>query len=188
MNSAAHDQKLCTPSSRRGGRTPSTEMALQVRNPRTGEADYEIAITQPVQLAEIAQAARAKQVEWLAMGMAGRCAALLKFADALEAHQAAIAQALEIDTGRRKLALQEVLSVAGMLRGWAHKAPTMAAQFEWQAGRMKPECRHLNEHVPYSLIGIPTTPILRTALPLNRSSLPLNRSSLQVLFLLGISL
>ena len=153
-------------------------MAFQVRNPRTGEADYEIAITQPAQLAEIAQAARAKQVEWLAMGMPGRCAALLKFADALEAHQVTIAQALEIDTGRRKLALQEVLSVVGMLRGWAHKAPVMAAQFEWQAGRMKPECKHLNEHVPYSLIGIHSQPPRRAA------SEPLIA---QVLFRRGIS-
>ncbi|MEM7728894.1 MAG: aldehyde dehydrogenase family protein, partial [Pseudomonadota bacterium] len=85
-----------------------TKRILSVVNPRTGQPDYEIEAASPQQVASEARRLRAAQPGWQARGMAGRSAALNGLADALERHRDAVARALEIDTGRRRLARSEV--------------------------------------------------------------------------------
>jgi acyl-CoA reductase-like NAD-dependent aldehyde dehydrogenase len=127
---------------------------LPIRNPRTGELDYEITATGSDDITTRAKTAWEAQKKWLGRGLDARCQALLKLADAIQSHRQAITTALEIDTGRRLIAQQEVMGVIGSLRGWAAQAPTLMPKAEWQQGKMKPNFKHTNQYIPYSLIGV----------------------------------
>jgi len=127
---------------------------LQIKNPRTGEADYEITAASDAEIAARAADARSAQIDWHISGLDARCVAIRKLADTLETHSSAVMQALEIDTGRRKLAHSEVFGVIANLRAWADRAPTLMPKAEWTQGRAKPNFKHTNDYVPYSLIGI----------------------------------
>ena len=127
---------------------------LDVKNPRTGEVDYHIQAQSAQEVTDHAARLRTAQSEWFLRGMAARGAVLNALADALGAHSKAIIAALEIDTGRRKIAGQEVMGVIGSLRGWAAMAPTLLPEMPWVQGRMKPNFKHQNDYVPYSLVGV----------------------------------
>ena len=127
---------------------------IQVINPRTGIADYEITAVTDAEISVLADKARAAQTDWRAKGLEARCEAIRKFADALEAHAGSVMQALEIDTGRRKLAQAEVFGVIANLRTWADRAPTLMPKSDWTQGRAKSNFKHINDYVPYALVGI----------------------------------
>ena len=127
---------------------------LDVKNPRTGKVDYHINALSESEIAQCATTLREAQPQWLAMGLDGRGAALLKLAYEIEARAADISAALEIDTGRRKIAGQEVMGVIGAMRGWTGLAPTLMPKQDWVLGRAKPNFKHQNDFVPYSLVGV----------------------------------
>jgi acyl-CoA reductase-like NAD-dependent aldehyde dehydrogenase len=74
-------------------------------------------------------------------------------ADLLVTHGDAIANALELDTGRRRIARMEVTGVAGAIRGWIAQAPHLVPS-GWTEGRMNPAIRHTPQFVPYGLVGV----------------------------------
>ncbi|RKQ71935.1 acyl-CoA reductase-like NAD-dependent aldehyde dehydrogenase [Litorimonas taeanensis] len=127
---------------------------LQVKNPRTGIADYEISPVGEDQIASIAKRSRASQLQWRAQGLEVRGAAMLKLADAMEAEASAIQQALSIDTGRKRMAQMEVLGVIANIRAWVDRAPKLMPNSEWIQGRAKPNFKHKNDYVPYALVGV----------------------------------
>jgi len=127
---------------------------LQVKNPRTGAADYEITAIRSAQIAVLAANARSAQIDWRSSGLDARCDVIRKFANSLEAHTSTIIQALEIDTGRRKLAHAEVYGVIANLRAWADRAPQLMPKPGWIQGRAKPNFKHRHDYVPYALVGI----------------------------------
>lgn len=127
---------------------------LDIKNPRTGEVDYHITAVTAQGISDIAAKARAAQNDWLASGLEARCKAIHKFADLLETHSASVIQALEIDTGRRMLARAETLGVIGNLRAWAGLAPTLMPTPGWTQGRAKPNFKHMNDYVPYAVVGV----------------------------------
>jgi len=127
---------------------------IDVKNPRTGQVDYQITAIDTDQIASLAEKARIAQKSWLASGLDARCKAIIKLANTLEAHTTHIARALEIDTGRRKMSHSEVLGVIANLRAWAERAPQLMPKAEWVQGRAKPNFKHKNDYVPYALVGI----------------------------------
>lgn len=134
--------------------TPSVSTQLDVKNPRTGETDYHIAALSAAEVKALANRLRAAQPAWLARGMAGRGEALSVLSNALETRATEIIAALAVDTGRRKIAEQEVMGVVSALRGWAGLAPTLMPAPDWVQGRTKPYFKHQNDYVPYSLVGV----------------------------------
>jgi len=131
-----------------------TKTNIDVRNPRTGELDYAISATSANEIATFADVMRLAQKTWHGLGMEARCTSINQLADAIEKHSETIIKALETDTGRRKIATQEVMGVIGSLRGWALKAPDLMPQQDWQQGQMKPNFKHTNQFVPYALVGV----------------------------------
>jgi len=131
-----------------------TKRILSVINPRTGKPDYEIEAASPETVALEAARLRTAQPEWRARGMDGRGDALRRLADALERHSETVSAALEIDTGRRRLARAEVQGVIGSMRGWTMLAPTLIEDPAWVQGRAKPNFKHQTELVPYQLLGV----------------------------------
>jgi succinate-semialdehyde dehydrogenase / glutarate-semialdehyde dehydrogenase len=128
-------------------------MLLTARNPRTGQPDYQFQVTSPSELDKVATRLRAAQPAWLALGIEGRGAALLRLAEAFQSHRQSIADALEIDTGRRKIAGLEVDGVIASLRGWVAASPGLLPS-GWTPGRHSPHIKHAPQFVPYALVGV----------------------------------
>lgn len=127
---------------------------IDVKNPRTGTVDYQIQGMDAPALKRTAQEMRAAQSAWLARGLSGRGEALIALSDILEKRADEVIRALSMDTGRAKIAGQEVMGVVGSLRGWAGLAPLLMPEAEWVQGRMKPNFKHQNDYKPYSLVGV----------------------------------
>lgn len=125
---------------------------IQVRNPRTGQNDY--TFDPPTDAALAARCAELRQAQpaWWQAGMEHRIAVLRRWADAIEAHQAAITAALAIDTGRTAIAAGEVKSASRNIRRWCDYGPTLIATPVHESGIM-PSLRYSHQLVPYQLVG-----------------------------------
>jgi acyl-CoA reductase-like NAD-dependent aldehyde dehydrogenase len=128
-------------------------MSISVRNPRTGAHDAVITPPQAEELAGLAQRLRAAQPGWAASSIQERAAALQALGAAIETHADAIAAALEIDTGRRVIARQEVKGVLGALAGWAAQSQHLLPE-AWTQGRSMPHVIHRPQFVPYPVVGV----------------------------------
>ena len=127
---------------------------IDVANPRTGAVDYRFEAVDEAGLAKLAARLRMAQGQWAARTIEDRCQALLGWADAIGRHKDAIAAALEIDTGRRRIARLEVEGAIASIRGWAAGAPHLLPKPQWVEGRMNPAIRHQAQDVPYALTGV----------------------------------
>ncbi|CAM3650215.1 aldehyde dehydrogenase family protein [Litorimonas haliclonae] len=131
-----------------------TQTKLDVINPRTGKADYQITPVRREQIEQFAKQMRVAQRNWLSQGLSARVRAILSLADSLEKNKASVISAMEIDTGRRMLAEAEVMGVIGNLRAWAGRAPQLMPKEEWVQGQAKPNFKHQTDWVPYALVGV----------------------------------
>lgn len=127
---------------------------ISVRNPRTGETDAWITPPTAGELDALAARLRAAQVSWAAETIEARMERLKRWADALEADAFAVAKALEIDTGRRRVAMLEVQGAIASIRGWAASAPALAPKAGWLQGRSNARLKHSGQYVPYALVGV----------------------------------
>jgi acyl-CoA reductase-like NAD-dependent aldehyde dehydrogenase len=78
---------------------------------------------------------------------------LAQFAAAIGARREAMAQALEADTGRRRIAALEIDSVIGALMGMSAVTADLLPE-GWTAGRMAPLIRHAPQWAPFPLVGV----------------------------------
>jgi succinate-semialdehyde dehydrogenase / glutarate-semialdehyde dehydrogenase len=124
---------------------------MKVRNPRTGEEDYDIAPLNAEANAALASDLRKRQADWL---KTDRPAALHKLADAIERHADAITAALTIDTGRAAISRIEVTGTIRMIRRWADNAAGIAAQHIMvNRATSIPGISTSTRLVPYQLVG-----------------------------------
>ncbi len=128
---------------------------MKVRNPRTGDFDYEIVCATPDAIAAEAKRLRAAQPAWRALGAEGRATVLTRWADAIEAAAPALVEKLSIDTGRIGIAKVEVMSVAGTLRRWAATAPGIIAALDSRdVASATPGVKLDSRKLPYPLLGV----------------------------------
>lgn len=126
---------------------------LALRDPRTGRADGAVVVTGAAELKALAAALRAAQHRWAAAGVEARCAALLRLAEAVEAHRASLLAAVCRDTGRWHESVLEVDAVIDSLRRWAREAPALLA--ESAARPAGPPHISLRQGLhPYPLVGV----------------------------------
>lgn len=126
---------------------------LEVRNPRTGERDYIIAAADAVEIENAEARLRQAAPGWAALTLEDRCDRLNALADTLTRQRAAIAGALEVDTGRRRVAGLEVDGVIASIHGWIAQAPNLLPE-GWTQGRSNPAIRHAPQFVPYPVVGV----------------------------------
>ena len=126
--------------------------SLPVRNPRTGEVDAQLQV-ETSEISARVERLRSGQIQWAASPIEARAAALIRLADALSDGRQALADALEADTGRRKIAAQEVDGVIASLRGWAGAAPHLISD-PWTGGRSNPKLKHRPQFSPFPLVGV----------------------------------
>ncbi len=128
---------------------------MKIRNPRTGEDDYEIAPLDAAALETCVSAMRAAQIAWAAYSPSQRCKILLKFADAIERHRAAIADALIQDTGRAAISQIEIDGVIGMIKRCEGSAPFMIARAMAKDRQTSISSISTSiQLVPYPLVGV----------------------------------
>ncbi|MEN9492967.1 MAG: hypothetical protein RJA63_3416 [Pseudomonadota bacterium] len=107
--------------------TESTAATLSVRNPRTGQPDYELPVHDAAQVAAVALGLRQAQPAWVAGGLQARLDAIAVFAEAMGAEREALVTALTADTGRRRESVMEVDAMVATLRRWLNDAPALLA-------------------------------------------------------------
>lgn len=125
---------------------------LKVRNPRSGQFDYEIRVAECTDISPIAAELRAKQPAWHELGIDGRIAVLERFKAALADNAGDIVAALSIDTGRHTLAKGELGGLLASIDRWCSIAPDIAAVSERPSQAM-PEVTIREEFAPYPLLG-----------------------------------
>ncbi|MGL5837923.1 MAG: aldehyde dehydrogenase family protein [Sphingorhabdus sp.] len=127
---------------------------MKVRNPRTGEYDYEIKPAGAEDVAATAQRLRAAQPAWQSLGPQGRADVLERFAQAIERHAQTIVDSLTIDTGRRSVSWIEVEGLPRTIRRWAARGQELMNAFDaTERPSATPGIMLKEEYIPYSLFG-----------------------------------
>ena len=127
--------------------------SLRVRDPRTGEIDFELAVTTAADIEPMARAMRAAQQKWKRLSIESRIEVLQAFKTALAVWRADIVCALEADTGRRRIASIEVQTVIDSIDNWCRLAPALVqAHSERPAGNL-PLVGVQQRLEPYALLG-----------------------------------
>jgi succinate-semialdehyde dehydrogenase / glutarate-semialdehyde dehydrogenase len=128
---------------------------MKVRNPRTGEQDYEIAPLTTAKVADLARDLRGRQRRWREKAPAARAEILLRWADAIEGQAAAMVAALTADTGRRGISKVEVTGTVRLIRRWAERAPALIArELGQEIATAIPGVTARSRLVPYPLVGM----------------------------------
>ncbi|WP_108811977.1 aldehyde dehydrogenase family protein [Sphingorhabdus sp. Alg231-15] len=128
---------------------------MKIRNPRSGQADYEIAPFSSKAVEEEANRLRGAQSDWATKKPEERGAILLQWADAIEADLSAIIPALTADTGRGGISKIEAAGVPGQIRRWATMAPQLIAEGQpVEQPTSVPKITTSTRLVPYQLVGV----------------------------------
>ena len=125
---------------------------IQIRNPRSGEFDYEIAVATANDIRPLAEELRKNQPAWRDLGINERIAALRRWHAALVDNGDAITAALSRDTGRHALARGELDGLLGSIDRWCHLAPELLASDEYPSQAM-PQVGIRPQFEPYPLLG-----------------------------------
>ena len=128
--------------------------SLTVKNPRTGQPDYQIPDHDADFVARQAAELRQAQDAWLDLGLEGRCRALGEWRDAMLRHSEAITNALCIDTGRYLMAKIETLGTLHRIDHWISRAPELMRQFPGGRSAMVPSVNYRYQLRPYPLVGV----------------------------------
>ena len=128
---------------------------MKIRNPRTGEDDYEITPMDGAALATCAAQMRERQIAWAAYSPSQRCKIMLRFAGAIERHRGDIANALIQDSGRAAISQIEIDGVIGMIKRCEGSAPFMIARAMAKDRQTSiPSISTSIQLVPYPLVGV----------------------------------
>ena len=136
-----------------GGRPPGRK--LPVRNPYTGELDYEITPPTAEELTQLCDSLRAAQVKWAAAPLEHRVEVMLRWADELDAAYGKLSAADFTDTGGCLIALMSPRIVASSVRSWAADAAgVLAAAARSGTSSIMPSLSFRTQLVPYQLVGV----------------------------------
>jgi succinate-semialdehyde dehydrogenase / glutarate-semialdehyde dehydrogenase len=127
---------------------------IPVRNPRTGQVDFELAPASREQVAAEAQRLRSAQPGWAALAPEARADVLRRWAEAIEANRGALIEALAADTGRWRISEIEGDGLPRTLRRWADRGPALLAELAAKARpSAMPGVTLGFRHSPYPLFG-----------------------------------
>lgn len=127
---------------------------LDVLNPRTGKADYQIPDHDAGHVADRAAELREAQTAWQALDIEARGAVLQRWRDAIEARFSDIADALCIDTGRFLMAQVETHGTLARINHWIQRGPEILARIEGGASALVPSVRYRYRMAPYPVVGV----------------------------------
>ena len=126
---------------------------IKVRNPRTGQYDYEFAAATEQQVKDCARQLRQANRRWQSGGLEHRIETLRQWKTALAEHRSAIINALTTDTGRHLASVIEVDGISPMIDRWTAQAATLTAEQEGRSAAL-PQLTFRSQFVPYELVGV----------------------------------
>jgi acyl-CoA reductase-like NAD-dependent aldehyde dehydrogenase len=126
---------------------------VKVRNPYTGELDYEFEPCTPPQIRRAVARARDGQPAWIALGVDGRIDAMRQFAMRLKDRRQSFIDTLSTDTGRVMASAIEVDAVVDAIEHWCTRAPHVLAPSAATPTRV-PFVHATSGHTPYTVAGI----------------------------------
>jgi succinate-semialdehyde dehydrogenase / glutarate-semialdehyde dehydrogenase len=126
---------------------------MKIRNPRTGQYDYEINILSPEQVKEQCDALRSHQQQWMNAGIDKRIEVLQQWKQNVEKYKPQLIDALCIDTGRKWETVLEVDLVAASIDRWCNIAKDF---FKPQVQKTSsiPFIKLQQDVVPFQLMGV----------------------------------
>jgi succinate-semialdehyde dehydrogenase / glutarate-semialdehyde dehydrogenase len=126
---------------------------MQIRNPRTGEYDYTMALPSAAEVQQLCATLRSGQTAWQQLGIEGRIAALQQWKSAVENNKPALIEALITDTGRRWETLLEADLVATSIDRWCGWAKDFF-QPVIKKGSSIPFIQLQQDWAAYQLVGV----------------------------------
>lgn len=127
--------------------------SIAVRNPRTGQHDYQIESIDADGIDRIVAQARGAQNAWTANGLSYRTEVLLEWANQLEKYGPEIVAALSVDTARHRISEEELGAVVHFIHGFCEAAPdVLATPFRKLAAH--PDIVFKVTYVPYAVVGV----------------------------------
>src|SRR5690606_29930368 len=108
---------------------------LEVRNPRTGQVDFDLAVASAGDVAEAAARLRANQPAWEAMGVEARCGVMARWLGAVKARAAQIGEADAVDTGGCHTSYLQGFIACGNTGGRQEDAPKAFEIRRWRGLR-----------------------------------------------------
>jgi len=134
---------------------PAQEAMLDVRNPRTGEADYRLSVTSAEDVSAKAARLRESQRAWAAMPLEARCGVMARWLGEVKARAAAIGEADAIDTGGCHTSYLQGFITLANIGGWLEDAPAALAKYDFHGrSAVMPDVEVRSQVVPYSLVGV----------------------------------
>ena len=126
---------------------------MKIRNPRTGDCDFEIKITDSDRLSEQVNKSRAAQKKWSDKTLDERISVLQELKNSLIRNGEIIVQALSIDTGRTTISKRELGGLCGSIDRWCEDAILCIDDSERQSKTI-PSIIIKKHRDPYPLLGV----------------------------------
>ncbi|PID20948.1 aldehyde dehydrogenase [Sporosarcina sp. P3] len=95
------------------------QKVMNVRNPRTGQLDYQMVPINPQQLEKQCTDLRVAQIEWQRLGVDGRINILKQWGQVIEQSREKLLAAVTIDTGRHRESIIEIDAITNWINGWS---------------------------------------------------------------------
>lgn len=127
--------------------------SIHVRNPRTGQNDYEFVPPDHDALRTVCAGLRGAQPRWAELGLNGRIAVVRDFIAALARNRDDIVAALAADTGRHGLSVMELDALMAIMEQRCESVRAVMADLGGSA-RDDATLRFEQQYVPYNLVGI----------------------------------
>jgi acyl-CoA reductase-like NAD-dependent aldehyde dehydrogenase len=127
--------------------------AIKVRNPRTGEDDYEFVPPSMEEIKACTERLRQASRDWSRRGLQYRTDVMQRWKQAIAASRAEILNTLARDTGRYRICHGEIDAIGPMIDQWCALAPALLEeQTRWSVA--VPSIKYQSQFVPYELIGV----------------------------------
>jgi acyl-CoA reductase-like NAD-dependent aldehyde dehydrogenase len=128
---------------------------LPIRNPRTGQIDYQITPPTPNEMAGICRRLREGQKTWGGAPLAHRISVMRKWAERLQAHREALAETDSIDTGYCAISRMSPDIAIGSILGWCRRAPKILQRIRAKGkSSIMPNVEFRTNLNPYPLLGV----------------------------------
>jgi succinate-semialdehyde dehydrogenase/glutarate-semialdehyde dehydrogenase len=128
---------------------------LPVRNPRTGQFDYQITPPEPEEIAETCRKLRAAQKSWQSQTLEYRSAVMRRWAERIKAHREALAERDSVDTGYCTISRMSPDIVFGNIMTWSERAPAILEKAALQGKiSIMPTIEFSTNLHPYPLLGV----------------------------------
>ncbi|MEO6152872.1 MAG: aldehyde dehydrogenase family protein [Croceibacterium sp.] len=128
---------------------------IDVRNPRTGQADFRLPVSDSHEVSAKAARLRNNQQAWAAMSVAARCGVMAQWLGAVRARAVEIGERDALDTGGGHTSYLQGFITMANIGGWLEDAPKVLAAYQPSlTSAVMPTVEVESQLVPYPLVGV----------------------------------